>query len=157
MSALRDQYSAETKRLKAADEAAAEAIRLAELTKQKSPERLWLDEVFERLSDDADFALSKGFTLEDAGDQIALRSEHIVISVHVNCQKLQVSKLAVLKVLPSDKAKKKAAPEPAQALQFAMPVSAGDTEWVETAEQAASLIGRYLAQATFRSDLNAVD
>ena len=157
MSHLQAEYDAETQRLRMEAVAKAEADRLAELSRKKTPERLRLEELFEMLVVEAAFASAKGFKLEDRDNEIVLQGEHSLISVHVNCQKLQVSKLAIMAVLPGDKAKKKAAPENAQPLQFAMPIGEGDTQWVETAEDAVELIGRYLAQATFRSDLNAVD
>lgn len=155
MSTLQSDYDAEILRLEQEAARAAEAARLAELARQKSPERLRIEELFRALEGDAAFIAAKGFTLEDRETEVVLRGEHTLITVHVNCQRLQVSKLSVVTIIPNGKAQKRAATEPVSPLQFAMPVGEGDTEWVDSAEEASALIGRYLAQVNFRSDLNA--
>ena len=155
MSALQSDYEAEVLRLEQQAAHAAEAARLAELDRKKSPERLRLEELFGTLQRDADFISAKGFSLEDRESEIVLRCEHTLITVHENCQRLQVSKLSVMTILPNEKAKRRTTLEPVQPLQFAMPVGEGDTDWADTAEEASALIGRYLAQVNFRSDVNA--
>ena len=96
--------------------------------------------MLQQLDGERSFIVGLGYELLDKGDEISIQGEWSIISVHVSVGKLQVSKLAVMEVLPGEKARKKAAPQEAPPLRFAMTVEDDSTQWLDTAAEAKALI-----------------